>query len=318
MRPQNSLLYFIAFSCSLLYSCEFRCNTMQNSLSLLGISDSCSMLQTNSLTSPYIPQHIQLTQERAQYLLKHFWDKKNLADTTLIGRKEIEQNYMDYCGLLVSFPAESVKEYIVYPLEQNHGEMLLYTLSIYQSMLHNTNSPVASEDHYRYVLEWATRSPKIKDLHQEKAKNLLSLINKNRVGYTVEDFIYTKIDGSRHHLRNFRSARTLLILISTNNPTHTELINQIADQPDIAKLLKNKQLDIKVIYLQTSVEQFISDSQQLPQAFEAGHDAENKILTDQLYDIKPYPTMYLIDHKGQVLLKDVSLEQLESYLHYCN
>lgn len=318
--PTRYFVRYLAFClwCSLLYSCEPLNNAIQNPLSLWFSTDNNAILLANGSTSPYIPPHIQSTEERAQYLLKHFWDNGNLVDTTLIGSRNLEQMYTDYCGLLVSFPVDSVREHIVYPLEQSNGTMLLHSLSLYQAMLYNTDSPTVSEDHYRYVLEWAIHSPKIKGAHQEQAKSLLSLINKNRVGSIAEDFIYTKADGSRHHLKNSHSAQTLLILVDPNTPSYHHLLNKIAHYPTISKLIQGKQLSIKVIYMRTSMEQFVLEVEQLPKIFEAGYDAEDKILTDQLYNIKTLPTMYLIDRKGQVLLKEASLERLKQYLLHGN
>lgn len=318
--PTRYFIRYLSFClwCSLLYSCESLNNTLQNPLSVLFSTNNNTISLANSSASPYIPPHIQSTEERAQYLLKHFWDERSLADTTLIERKDFEHSYTDYCGLLVSFPADSVKQDIVFPLEQSNGSMLLYALSLYQSMLYDTSSPTVSEDHYRYVLEWMIRSPKIKGEHQDQAKSLLSLINKNRVGSIAEDFIYTKADGSRHHLKNSHSAQTLLILVNPNTPNYHNLLDKIARHPTVSKLIQGKQLSIKVIYVQTSMEQFVLDTEQLPKIFEAGYDAEDKILTDQLYNIKTHPTMYLIDRKGQVLLKEASLERLEQYLLHGN
>lgn len=261
-----------------------------------------------------IPLHLQSAQEQARYLLAHFWDRTNLTDSTLVAEESVEEAFADYCGLLTSFPAEQVAAEILYPLNQSDGKVLLYALSMYHRYLYQGGSPAMSDEHYRHVLHWAIRSPKVQAAHQEQARLLLDLLDKNAIGTPYTDLIYTSLDGSQHRLRHLKAPRTIVVFSTPDCPSCGHTLEELLAAPHISQGLESKQIGIFVLYLQCTSAQYQSVAPQLPESIDTGHDAEGHVLGQQLYDIKASPTIYLLERGGKVLLKDATPRQIEQYL----
>lgn len=266
------------------------------------------------LERPTPPLHLQRPEQKARYMLDHFWDKMDFADTTLIRHPAMEFAFADYCGLLTSFSADEVEGALLRPLEKSEGSMLLFVLSMYRTLLYEAASPIMSEAHYRTILKWAIRSPKVAAAYQEQARLILELLDKNSVGSQATDFIYTTTEGTQRHLKHQKAARTLLVFATPDCPTCSHWLEQLEQAPIIAESIGAGRLGVLVIYLQSSEEQFMQATSNLPSHYEAGYDAEDKIMSAQLYDIKASPTIYLLERGGKVLLKDATRERIIQYL----
>ncbi|MDO4691505.1 MAG: DUF5106 domain-containing protein [Porphyromonadaceae bacterium] len=266
------------------------------------------------LDRPTPPLHLQTPEERAEYVLNHFWDKMDFADTALIKHPAMEFAFADYCGLLTSFPADRVEEALLRPLDRSEGSMLIFALSMYRMMLYEANSPIMSEAHYRTILKWAIRSPKVEAAYQEQARLVLELIDKNSVGSQATDFIYTTVEQTQRHLKHQKATRTLLVFATPDCPTCSRTLEELQKTPIIAESINSGRLGVLVIYLQSTQEQFVQAASKLPNYYEVGYDAQDKVVSEQLYDIKASPTMYLLERGGKVLIKDATIERMAQYL----
>ena len=61
-----------------------------------------------TFTLPAIPQIMVAPEQRAEFLVKHYWDNVNFADTNYIHHPEItEQAWVDYCDILNHVPPQN-------------------------------------------------------------------------------------------------------------------------------------------------------------------------------------------------------------------
>ena len=66
-----------------------------------------------TFTLPAIPQIMVAPEQRAEFLVKHYWDNVNFADTNYIHHPEItEQAWVDYCDILNHVPLKRRQESI--------------------------------------------------------------------------------------------------------------------------------------------------------------------------------------------------------------
>lgn len=64
-----------------------------------------------SITLPAIPTMMTAPEQRADFLVKHYWDNVNFADTNYIHHPEVtEQAWADYCDILNHVPLETAQE----------------------------------------------------------------------------------------------------------------------------------------------------------------------------------------------------------------
>ena len=64
-----------------------------------------------TFTLPAIPPMMTAPEQRADFLVKHYWDNVNFADTNYIHHPEVtEQAWADYCDILNHVPLETAQE----------------------------------------------------------------------------------------------------------------------------------------------------------------------------------------------------------------
>ncbi len=64
-----------------------------------------------TFTLPAIPTMMTAPEQRAEFLVKHYWDNVNFADTNYIHHPEItEQAWADYCDILNHVPLTTAQE----------------------------------------------------------------------------------------------------------------------------------------------------------------------------------------------------------------
>lgn len=82
----------------------------------------------------------------------------------------------------------------------------------------------------------------------------------------------------------------------------------------LRQLYANKWLKVLAFYPDEDIEAWTKYQHQVPSEWLNGYDKDLSVLSDELYDLKMMPVIYLLDEDKTVLLKDPSLVQLEEYL----
>lgn len=262
---------------------------------------------------PKLPINLHKAEEQAAYLVEHYWDGAILPDSLKPTELQyLEDAVVDYLGLTQSLPEAEALRYVLTPLEKSSGNTLISILSIYWTYLYSGDSPLASDNLYRPVLEWAIHTPKLSRVYQEQAKALLERINMNQIGDDVSNFIYSKLDDSKHHLRNQTAPKTLLLIGMPQCPSCQRAIEALSENVSLQRDIQSGELSVLFIYIQCSAEEFVEDASRLPDWIQAGYDYSGEILNKPLYDIKASPTIYLFNRAGKVLYKDLHPERLST------
>lgn len=95
---------------------------------------------------PQIPIVMTLPEQRAEYLVLHYWDNFEFSDTTLINLPDItEQAFVDYINLLSHTSAETLCKSISTMLDKAiNGDKAIfdYFVELYDKYLYAPNSPM--------------------------------------------------------------------------------------------------------------------------------------------------------------------------------
>ena len=105
--------------------------------------------EIKSFQAPEIPPVYTDQRERAKYLVTHYWDKFNFADTSLIRMPEItEQAFVDFLQVLPYVSYTDAEKEISGMLDKALSAdtlMFAYFTVLYDKYLYNPNSPMLNE-----------------------------------------------------------------------------------------------------------------------------------------------------------------------------
>lgn len=261
-----------------------------------------------------IPTIITSEGERAEYLLKHYWDHFDFTDTSYISHPEVtEQAFVDYIDVMpfTSYPvAEAAIKDMLHKAEAN-ADMFAHFSSLYEKYLYDPNSPFRNDEYYIPALEVIIASP----MTAEKIRptSLLELAQKNRIGTKANNFTYTLKNGKKSTLYALQSEYILLFFYNPGCNACVTISNQIQASLTLQYLFNEKRLTILAVYPDEDLEEWENYLSDIPAQWINSYDDGVHLKNEDIYDLKAIPTLYLLNKEKNVLFKDTSFEQIENY-----
>lgn len=270
-----------------------------------------------SITLPAIPAMMTAPEQRADFLVKHYWDNVNFADTNYIHHPEVtEQAWADYCDILNHVPLETAQEAMRKTIERTNidKKVFTYITDLADKYLYDPNSPMRNEEFYIPVLDAMLDSPLLEEIEKVRPKARRELAQKNRIGTKALNFNYTLASGAQGSLYQLQAEYILLFINNPGCHACTETIDALRNAPIINQLLEQKRLTVLSIYPDEELDEWRKHLNEFPQEWINGYDKKFAIKEQQLYDLKAIPTLYLLNKEKTVLLKDATTQAVEEYL----
>ncbi|WP_195662228.1 DUF5106 domain-containing protein [Bacteroides congonensis] len=266
---------------------------------------------------PSIPAMMTAPDQRADFLVKHYWDNVNFADTNYIHHPEVtEQAWADYCDILNHVPLETAQEAMRKTIERTNVDKKVFTYitDLADKYLYDPNSPMRNEEFYIPVLDAMLASPILEEIEKVRPKARRELAQKNRIGTKALNFNYTLASGTQGSLYQQKADYTLLFINNPGCHACTETIDALKNSPIINQLLAQKKLIVLSIYPDEELDEWKKHLNEFPKEWINGYDKKFIIKEQQLYDLKAIPTLYLLNKDKTVLLKDAPVQAIEEYL----
>lgn len=266
---------------------------------------------------PEIPAMYTDAEQRANFLVKHYWDNFDFTDTSYIHLPQItEQAFVDFLDVTNHSPLASAYEGMGQLMSgaEKDKKVFDYFVSLADKYLYDPNSPFRNEELYIAVLEKMLESNHLEEVERTRPQYRLQLAQKNRVGTKAINFAYTTASGKQGALYNFK---TDYILVYINNPgCHAcgEITEGLKQSRIMQYLLSEKRVTILCVYPDEDLEEWKKHQADFPNDWINGYDKGTTIRDKDLYDLKAIPSLYLLDKEKTVLLKDATLPQIEQYL----
>lgn len=270
---------------------------------------------------PQIPEAMQNSEVRAKYLVMHYWDRFDFADRNLIQRPEItEQAFVDYINILGYVPKEDIDASLVYTLQKAETDTMMYNhfLELFEKYLYEPNSPFRNEEYYLPVLREVVNSPLLTEEKRSRYGFQREMVMQNRVGQRANDFIYTISSGQSFRLYDLKSEYTLLMFTDPGCSTCAAVTERLGKSKAVndALLLNSAvrtMLTVLTLYPDKDLEEWNTHLSGMPSGWLHAYDKSGEITGKRLYDIKAFPSLYLLDKDKKVILKDTSIEEIESF-----
>ena len=191
----------------------------------------------STFTLPSIPAMLTKPEARASYLIEHYWEHTNFADSNYIHHPDmVEQAWVNYIDLmrLVPYPTAKASLENTFNDKGKHKKCYLYLMELAEKYLYDPNSPMRNEELYIPVLESILATQVLDDMEKTRSKSHLEWVLKNRQGSIATDFTYTLASGVQGTLHALKAPYVLLYI---NNPgCHAchETLNEL--ESDIEKM----------------------------------------------------------------------------------
>lgn len=268
-------------------------------------------------TLPAIPPMLNTPELRADFLVRHYWDNINFADTNYVHHPEItEQAWVDYIDILKIVPSKTADAAIkdVFKQAEKAKTSYLYLAEQADKYLYDPNSPMRNEELYISVLDALIASPILNETEKIRSQARRELAQKNRVGTKAIDFTYTLASGKKSTMYALKVPYTLLFINNPGCHACSETIEALKNAPAINRAISQKQLQILSLYPDEELGEWKKHLSDFPAVWINSYDAQQIIKEKNLYDLKAIPTLYLLDQNKMVLLKDATAEEIDQYL----
>ena len=270
---------------------------------------------TPSLSHAPRPAHFIVTPPPAEldsegqrlYLRDHYWDRFDFRDTTLLSRldtAEMMGAYAHYLARVIG-PADTAAMRNLMKRASASKEMLTYFSMLGERLLYDPNSPLRSDELYLVVLETQANSPLYNEYEQARPRHQLELVGENLPGHPANDFRYTLADGSSSTLYALKAPYTLLFISNPGCPMCASVREAVISSPMLNSMIERGALKVLMLYPDSDLEEWHKHREEIPSQWIYAYDKGCHLQNERLYDLKAIPTLYLLNNKKEVLLKDV-------------
>lgn len=269
-----------------------------------------------SFTLPEVPVMLQSSEDRMDFVVQHYWDNFDFKDTAYIHAPDVtEQALVDYMDLLARVPVAFSDSCLTQTMNaaMQEEKMLKYFAETFRRYLFDPNSPIRNEEMYEPVGRFLATSPVVDEAVRSRARHDLKLIGMNKVGTVAADFAYTLPSGVQKHMHTILSPYTLLLFYNPDCHGCAETLATMKSSPVLNNPAVMKQLKILAFYPDEDREVWVNHQSEIPPTWINSYDKDLTVLTQELYDLKAMPTLYLLDKEKKVLLKDVPVGAVEEY-----
>ena len=267
---------------------------------------------------PKIPDTLRTPDERASYLVAHYWDEFPFADSVQYMNRvaDIEQAVVNYIDLFRLVPAGEATRSLTNVMQQASVSLngLYFFYNTFEKYLYDLASPMRNEAWFIPVLEQMVASPRLSADDKIRPTMLLESVMKNRVGSTAADFTYTLADGTQHTLHALPSAQTLLLFFDPECDECHALIEALSHDETLNNLIEAGKLSVLAVYPGENLRYWKTMQANMPKNWTIAYDASQQIYAQALYEILGFPSLYLLDAEKKVVLKDTTPEKLHQAL----
>lgn len=269
-------------------------------------------------TLPDIPYALTSYEDRAAYLVAHFWDNYDFSDTTQISKPEVtEQAFVDFLDVLNHVPTEKGNEAMKVLMDSasvNNG-MFFHFMKLSEKYLYDPNSPFRNEELYIPVLNAVVASSQLDETEKVRPRFQLKTVLKNRPGSIATDFIYTLATGRNQKMSSIKADYTILFFNNPDCHDCQRVKEYIKNSSIFIRLTKvNSTPSLKILAVYPDADIPLWKRGDYPAFMINSYDAGQVITNQELYDLKAIPTFYLLDKDKRVIMKDAPIEHIEAWL----
>jgi hypothetical protein len=250
-------------------------------------------------------------QERAGYLIMHFWDKFDFRDTMYCHTPDItEKAFVDFISIFPYASYSKVSEGVKKMLDSAEADEVMYNYFYKKAehYLYDPNSPMRNDEYCIPFLEHIVASSKVGDTYKIRPRHLLNQAYRNRVGKIAEDVVYTTASGKTGRLYDISAKYILLMFYNPDCVECRHTTEQLKNSAAVSSAVSSGKLKVLAVYPDENLEIWRERLSDMPSSWINGY---NQALA---LNLKAIPTLYLLDENKKVIFKDASTGDIHEYL----
>jgi hypothetical protein len=261
---------------------------------------------------PQIPSMMTEPQQRATYLLMHYWDNVDFNDMKLVANDDfMEQGFVNYLSVLPivdALTAERSVEAMMKRAEVN-GVAYKKLVNIAEKYLFEPNSPMVSDEMYIMFLNQVLKTSVLSKVEKSRFEYQHRVVMKNRVGSVATDFIYMDKDSKTGSLHQLKAEETLLVFYDPECDNCAEIIEKLRYDRRLNSKIMSGKLRVLAVYAGDNRALWEQHLAKMPTNWLVGR-AVSKIQPLGLYVLRAMPAIYLLDKDKKVVKKEAVPENL--------
>lgn len=281
-----------------------------------------------ALSFPLVNVPVMLEEDqRLDYLVEHFFDAFTApdrhfpSDSLLIGgveKGEVEQAFANYTMLMEQVPLDQARAGITRLAERlvccemadtTQGFLAAFG-AVVERYLYDPNSPMRDEDIYAAYASVMASCPLKDATSRERYAGEAEMCSLNSRGSRAADFTFSDRNGKVHSLYGVKAEYTVLFFSNPGCTACKEIIDNLVMASFIDENIRQKRLAIVNVYIDDSIDEWYSYMSAYPKSWYNGFDHNQVIRTENLYNVRAIPSLYLLDSEKNVILKDCTPERL--------
>ena len=269
------------------------------------------------LPLPDVPQTLRTPAERAAYIIRHFWDAMAFDDTLRsYDRAFMEQNFSNFISVFPYADDAARHDAVGSLLRRAEADRRAYVLlaEVAEKYLYEPDSPMLSEEIYLLFLEGLLQSSVLTPDERVRPRWQWEAARKNRPGMLAADFAYTARDGQFATLHRTPAAALQLLVFYDPDCEHcAEVMADLQADALVRRMVAAGQLAVVAVYSGEAKDLWSATAHALPAEWTVGYEP-GTLQENGSYVLRTLPTLYLLDNRHRVVLKDARPETLREYL----
>ena len=274
-----------------------------------------------------IPGMITDQNEAVEYLSLHYWDGITETERTYpsdslivsgVRLSDVEQKFADWTSVLSMATPQVVEKSMARLYDRalacerkNPSSTVFETFcDLTYKYLYDPNSPMRNEDIYFHFVKRLASYEGISQEMRDKYSYDAKMCSLNKVGTVAADFRFADKNGKIRTLHSIEAPVTLLFFSNPGCTMCYDIIQTLSGSEAISERIAAGQLAVLNIYIDEDLEGWRSYMPIYPENWYNGFDPDLVIRTENLYNVRAIPSLYLLDENKKVLFKDVPEQTL--------
>lgn len=268
-------------------------------------------------------------EEIIEYAAGHYWDPyfagEGVTDSAAVlgvRKADLEQALANYIELQQNLPlAEAQKNMTglfskVEACQRADTSSLFYLrfTEMVERYLYDPNSPMRSEDLFLPFVQKLAECQFTDSLMRTGYRYMARMCALNQAGSVAPDFTFKDARGRMHSLHGVKADYIMLFFSNPGCDACKVMAEDIDSCPSVSSAIDDGRVALVNIYIDQEIDKWREYEPTYPRSWITGYDWQFTIRTDQSYDVRAIPSLYLLDSGKRIIMKDAPTERVLRYL----